>query len=974
MEGEGRSEVRGVQPWKAGGEASRGRQGENRGEGRAAVKGRGRSEVRGVQPLKARAKKVRGVQPSEGEARRGESYYGHACYLRHRLDQVVYLVDELLRREDEHAVGERVGGEEREDNAPQWHRDEAQVVELGEDEGAHEEGEAREEMERDEHDERLRVGGEAVRGEAGEEHRVEAVEQQQQQRGPEALGRAREGLEVEQHEHHQAHHAQQHHQVPQPHRRPVGEAARAAHELYLLRAARALTHERGHRRGGRVREGDEDDDGREEVARCLGDEVGRSGGLAGKRQALDSRLDRAGAAKRGHGRAHTRVVDAREQRGQRVYARRVEGDRRDARRRHDRGRLRLVAVRGERGVEAVDGLAEGLVALAAAAARAVAVHAANKVLSPAGYPPRREGEAAAGGGEHAGQHHQREVAHQRRQQRELRRHHHAEDARLRGRARLRNLLPPQRLGVHRRARQPAWLHGAGRHCARRRRRAARARSAAVDDPAATAQLLRPPAREVGGCDTRVARVGKGDEGHGARVLEGHRLVGQQRDRRAEEHHERREEALAAREAPVALGVDPLLGEHARERAQWRAAHTAGGEQPQVARALGLRARRRVEHELVHLEEDVLEGRGVDAKVLDAHALGVGLKSLEEAAEEAGVATRQLHLHGALRVFDDAGGRHVLPYERQQRRGRRGSSGGGRAGRRRGLGGGEAVADTKVPLEEGGGAVGSQRAVCHDGDAVGEHLGLVEEVRREHDRPTLALATEQVPSEAARVWVHAGGGLIEEDRRRASDERVAQAHLALLPSAQRARRRVRARHELHTLEHRCDHLVHLAAVAGAVHALDGGVEDEVLRRRERREDGVELRADAERLAYLGDARLHRQPVDVRRARGGGQQPREHRDRRGLARAVGAEQAGDLAVAHVEVEAMHRDVAVAVDLAQLARAHAAGRDGPHLLDSEGREATVQLRLGGAPELDHPPEPAATAPPMTGRRGRRRGRRWR
>ena len=36
----------------------------------------------------------------------------------------------------------------------------------------------------------LRVGGEAVRGEGGEEHRVEPVEEQEEERRPEALGRA----------------------------------------------------------------------------------------------------------------------------------------------------------------------------------------------------------------------------------------------------------------------------------------------------------------------------------------------------------------------------------------------------------------------------------------------------------------------------------------------------------------------------------------------------------------------------------------------------------------------------------------------------------------------------------------------------------------------------------------------------------------------------------------------------------------
>ena len=56
--------------------------------------------------------------------------------------------------------------------------------------------------------------------------------------------------------------------------------------------------------------------------------------------------------------------------------------------------------------------------------------------------------------------------------------------------------------------------------------------------------------------------------------------------------------------------------------------------------------------------------------------------------------------------------------------------------------------------------------CRGGD-LREQLRLVEEVRRQHDRPALPLLAQQRPDGAARVRVHARGRLVEEESARAA---------------------------------------------------------------------------------------------------------------------------------------------------------------------------------------------------------------
>ena len=56
--------------------------------------------------------------------------------------------------------------------------------------------------------------------------------------------------------------------------------------------------------------------------------------------------------------------------------------------------------------------------------------------------------------------------------------------------------------------------------------------------------------------------------------------------------------------------------------------------------------------------------------------------------------------------------------------------------------------------------------CPGGD-LREQLRLVEEVRRQHDRPLAPHLAQQRPDGAARVRVHARGRLVEEESARAA---------------------------------------------------------------------------------------------------------------------------------------------------------------------------------------------------------------
>ena len=66
------------------------------------------------------------------------------------------------------------------------------------------------------------------------------------------------------------------------------------------------------------------------------------------------------------------------------------------------------------------------------------------------------------------------------------------------------------------------------------------------------------------------------------------------------------------------------------------------------------------------------------------------------------------------------------------------------------------------------------AVVHDGDAIAQLLRLIHVVRRQHDRPALALeGDDQIPQLAPGLRIEAGRRLVEEDQLGIADERARQ---------------------------------------------------------------------------------------------------------------------------------------------------------------------------------------------------------
>ena len=203
--------------------------------------------------------------------------------------------------------------------------------------------------------------------------------------------------------------------------------------------------------------------------------------------------------------------------------------------------------------------------------------------------------------------------------------------------------------------------------------------------------------------------------------------------------------------------------------------------------------------------------------------------------------------------------------------------------------------------------GDDLAAHHHGDAVGERLRLVHEVRRQHDGlAEVAQRADRRPRLAAGVGVEAGGRLVEEQQVGVAHEREREVEAAPLPARQRGDEVVAARVELHELDHLVDppwprvpagvHLEHLA---------DGEV---LLQARVLQHDPHALAHRA--LAVGGVVAEHRdlagvaQPVALEDLDGGR-----------LAGAVGAEEAEHLAGGDVEADAAHRLDAV-VGLAQVA----------------------------------------------------------
>ena len=202
------------------------------------------------------------------------------------------------------------------------------------------------------------------------------------------------------------------------------------------------------------------------------------------------------------------------------------------------------------------------------------------------------------------------------------------------------------------------------------------------------------------------------------------------------------------------------------------------------------------------------------------------------------------------------------------------------------------------LQRGGRALGDDRAAIDDPDAVGQHVGLLEVLRRQEDGRALLTrqARDLVPQRGARLHVEAGRRLVEEEDARAVQQRQREVQPALHAARVGRRPAIGGVGEADALEQ----LVAAAAALGARDALQPALQAHVLAAGQHRVERHVLQRDADRGAHLGSLLRDVVARDGRPARGRRQQRREHLDGRRLAGAVGAEEAVDLARRHVQVD--------------------------------------------------------------------------
>ena len=198
--------------------------------------------------------------------------------------------------------------------------------------------------------------------------------------------------------------------------------------------------------------------------------------------------------------------------------------------------------------------------------------------------------------------------------------------------------------------------------------------------------------------------------------------------------------------------------------------------------------------------------------------------------------------------------------------------------------------------------GHDLAAVDDREVVGEHVGLLEVLRRQEDRDAVVArqARHLLPHVGAALRVEPGGRLVEEEDARVMHERERQVEPALHAARVAADLAVRRVGEADALEQR----VAARAPLGLRHALERGLEAHVLAAGEQRVERrlLERRAD---LAPHRGAVLHDvAPGHARGARGGRQQRGEHQHGGRLAGAVGPEEAIDLAGLDPQVDAVDR----------------------------------------------------------------------
>jgi hypothetical protein len=179
------------------------------------------------------------------------------------------------------------------------------------------------------------------------------------------------------------------------------------------------------------------------------------------------------------------------------------------------------------------------------------------------------------------------------------------------------------------------------------------------------------------------------------------------------------------------------------------------------------------------------------------------------------------------------------------------------------------------------------------------LGFLEVVRGEHDRVAVAVqAPHELPQPLAQLHVHPGRRLVQDDDRRLVHQGLRHQHAPLHAPRERAHVDLGLLLEIEDMHQ----LLDPAVVAPQPEI--AGLQTQGLAHRE---EGVEhqfLRHHAEQLpraAVLGgDVRTEHGDA----ARVGARQPRDDVDQRRFARAVRAEQAEELALAHLQRHAVER----------------------------------------------------------------------
>ena len=198
----------------------------------------------------------------------------------------------------------------------------------------------------------------------------------------------------------------------------------------------------------------------------------------------------------------------------------------------------------------------------------------------------------------------------------------------------------------------------------------------------------------------------------------------------------------------------------------------------------------------------------------------------------------------------------------------------------------------------GRALGDDHAPVDDPDAVGEDVGLLEVLRREKDGRAL-LAGEPldlVPERGPRLHVQAGRRLVEKEDARVVQQREGEVEAALHAARVGLGLAVGGVGEADALEQ----LVAAPRALGARDALQPALQAHVLAAGQHRIERDVLQRDADRGAHLGALRGDVEAGDGGAAGGRRQQRREDLHRRRLARAVGSEEAVDLARRDVQID--------------------------------------------------------------------------